>query len=162
MRLDGSCQCGKTGFSVQSDTPIPYMHCYCSICRKTSGCAFGCNVMGRRETLRVRGKRHLREYHARVRTPGRRTVISGASRWFCGECGTHLYVLDEAYPEGVWPNAGAIDTELPEAPSNVSLMLRYKPRWVPVPGRGPRFPEYPKLSIAEWHERHAGKRARRT
>jgi hypothetical protein len=33
-------------------------------------------------------------------------------------------------------------------------MLRYKPRWVHVSGRGPRFAEYSELSIAEWHRRH--------
>lgn len=153
MRLDGSCQCGKVKFSVQSDTPVPYMYCYCSICRKLTGGAFGCNVMGRRETLRVRGKRWLREYHARIRERGR-TRISGGERWFCGFCGTHLWVMDQEYPEGVWPNAGALDTELPRARSNVHIMLKFKPRWVQVAGRGPRYPRYPKLSIAQWHEKH--------
>ena len=155
MRIEGSCQCGKTGYSVESETPTPFMYCFCSICRKTAGCAFGCNVMGRRETLRVRGKRFLRRYHPRIRNRGERARISGAERWFCGDCGTHLYVLDDAWPDGVWPNAGAIDTELPPAPSRVFIMLRYKPRWIDIPGRGPRFPEYPKLSIAEWHRRNA-------
>ncbi len=154
MRLEGSCQCGKTSFTVDSDTPVPYMICFCSICRKLSGATGGCNIMGKRATLRVRGKRYLREHHARVRNPGERTFVSKGGRWFCGECGTHLYALDEAYPEGVWPNAGAIDTELPEAPSNVFVMTRFKPRWVRISGRGPRYPVYPKLSIAQWHEQH--------
>ena len=34
MLLRGSCQCGKVRFRVQSDTPYPFMFCYCSICRK--------------------------------------------------------------------------------------------------------------------------------
>lgn len=153
MRLEGSCQCGKVSFGVDSETPYPFMQCYCSICRKTTG-AFGVNIMGQRATLRVRGKRHLRCYHAVIREPGRRPRRSGAERWFCGACGTHLYVLDEQWPDGVWPNACAIDTPLPEPPSHVHLMLRFKPDWVPVPGAGPRFPRYPELSIADWHERH--------
>ena len=73
---------------------------------------------------------------------------------FCGECGSHLYLLDERWPEGVWPNAAALDSPLPDPPEHVHLMLRYKPEWVPVPGEGPRYPEYPKLSIAEWHAKH--------
>ena len=154
MQLKGSCQCGKTGFTVESDTPVPYMICFCSICRKLCGATGGVNVMGRRETLRVRGKRYLRAYHARVRNPGQRTVISKGERWFCSECGTHLYSLDGAWPDGVWPNAGAIDTELPVAPANVFLMTRFKPEWVQIRGRGPRYPEYPKLSIAQWHKQH--------
>ena len=35
--LEGSCHCGAVRFSVKSHTPQPYMHCYCSICRKTAG-----------------------------------------------------------------------------------------------------------------------------
>ena len=154
MRLDGSCQCGKIRFHVESETPYPFMYCYCSICRKTEGTAFGCNLMGKSDTLRVAGKRHLRFYHPVIREKGRRPVRSGGERWFCGACGTHLWVQDDRWPEGVWPNAGAIDTELPTPPTQVHMMLRYKPRWVPVSGSGPRFPRYPRLSIAQWHERH--------
>lgn len=153
MRLEGSCQCGKVGFSVDSETPYPFMHCFCSICRKTEG-AFGVNIMGKRATLRVRGKRHLRCYHAVIRNPGQRPRRSEGERWFCGECGTHLYLLDERWDYGVWPNACAIDTPLPAPPSCVHLMLRFKPAWVPVPGTGPRHPVYPDVSIADWHERH--------
>jgi hypothetical protein len=154
MRLEGSCQCGKVRFRVDSDTPVPFMYCYCSICRKTAGGPFGCNIMGRRETLQVTGKRHLRCHHAVLRRRGRRAVRSPDERWFCGACGSHLYVLDDRWPEGVWPNAGAIDTPLPKAPEQVHMLLRDKPAWVPVPGRGPRYAQYPELSIAEWHARH--------
>jgi len=153
MELRGSCQCGRVSFGVDSETPYPFMYCYCSICRKTTG-AITCNIMGRRDTLRITGTRHLRRYHAVVRAQGRRAVRSEAERWFCRECGTHLFVLDRRWPDGVWPNAAAVDTPLPIPPENVHLMLRYKPRWVPTPGHGPRFQEYPRLSIAEWHARH--------
>lgn len=153
MRLEGSCQCGKVTFSVESETPYPYMFCYCSICRKTSG-AVTCNVMGRRATLKVTGAAHLRCYHAVIRKKGRRAARSEGERWFCGLCGSHLYVLDDRWPEGVWPNAAAIDTDLPVPPEHVQLMTRYKPAWVPTVPDGPRFPEYPKLSIAAWHEEH--------
>ncbi|MGH7822644.1 MAG: GFA family protein [Candidatus Binatia bacterium] len=154
MVLHGSCQCGKVRFRVQSDTPYPFMYCYCSICRKTAGGPFGCNLMGRRDTLQVTGRKHLRVYHAVIREKGKRAVRSRGERWFCRECGSHLYALDDRWPEGVWPNAGVIDTPLPAAPENVHIMLRYKPAWVHVAGRGPRHPEYPDLSIAEWHAQH--------
>jgi hypothetical protein len=153
MQLQGSCQCGKVRFRVESETPYPFMYCYCSICRKTTGGAFGCNIMGRRDTLRVSGKKHLRCYHAVIRNPGKRPVRSEGERWFCKECGTHLYVLDDRWPDGVWPNAGAIDTPLPVPPEYVHLLLRYKPKWVQVSGRGPRYREFPKESIAGWHEK---------
>jgi hypothetical protein len=151
MRLDGSCQCGKVTFSVDSETPYPYMNCYCSICRKCTGGAYGVNIMGKRATLKVRGEKYLRDYHARMRAKGKKTTLSEGTRVFCGECGTHLYLLDDRWPEGVWPNASAIDTELPEPPERAHVMMNYKPAWVIDAGDGPRFKEYPKLSIADWH-----------
>ena len=35
MKLEGSCHCGAVRFSVESHEPVPFMRCYCSICRKT-------------------------------------------------------------------------------------------------------------------------------
>jgi hypothetical protein len=37
MRLEGSCHCRAVQFSVESHGPVPFMHCHCSICRKTAG-----------------------------------------------------------------------------------------------------------------------------
>jgi len=159
MLLEGSCQCEKVRFKVQSETPVPFMFCFCSICRKTTGGAFGCNIMGVRATLKVTGAKNLRRYRARIRNPGKPTEISDGERWFCGACGTLLWVADKRWPEGVWPNAGAIDTPLPRAPAHVFMMTRYKPDWVPLDGlgEGPRYPEYPELSIAAWHEQNGVK-----
>ena len=154
MRLKGSCQCGKVRFEVASETPYPFMYCYCTICRKTTGGPYGVNIMGSRESLRIRGRKHLRCYHAVMREPGKRAQKSPGERWFCGACGTHLFVADRRWPAGVWPNAGAIDTPLPESPEVVHIMLRYKPAWVQATGKGPRYPHYPVLSIAQWHEQH--------
>jgi hypothetical protein len=153
MKLEGSCQCGKVVFRVDSDTPYPFMYCYCSICRKTTG-ALTSNIMGKRATLKVTGKRYLKVHHAIIREKGKRPRKSRGERWFCGECGTHLYVLDEEWPDGVWPNAAAIDTELPKPPEQVHMMLDFKASWVPTPGEGPRYKRYPKLSIADWHTEH--------
>jgi hypothetical protein len=158
MLLRGSCHCGAVHFSVDSETPYPYQRCYCSICRKTSGGPFGINIMGVKKTLTVRGRRHMKMVHAVIREPGKRARRSGAERWFCAKCGTHLWLQDDEWPDGIWPNACAIDTPLPTPPSYVHLMLGSKPKWVAVDGRGPKFRRYPELSIAEWHERHVRKR----
>ena len=153
--LTGSCQCGKVQFSVESETPVPFLFCFCSICRKTGGAAFGCNIMGVRDTLHVTGKRSLRAYRARVREPGKRTVVSESKRWFCAACGTHLYITDERWPAGVWPYVSAIDTPLPEPKRPISMMTGSKPSWVPrwMLSHGPTHARYPKQSIAGWHER---------
>jgi len=153
-RLEGSCQCGKVRFTVDSETPVPFMFCFCSICRKTGGAAFGCNIMGLRETLKVTGRRSLRAYQARIREPQKGTRVSAAKRWFCVACGTHLYLTDDQWPKGIWPYVSAIDSPLPEPTEITSIMTRFKPRWVPawMLEHGPSYPRYPKKSIAAWHE----------
>jgi hypothetical protein len=153
--LEGSCQCGKVRFSVESETPVPFLFCFCSICRKTGGGPFGCNIMGIRDTLTVRGRRSLRAYHARVRERGRRTMISRAQRWFCAACGSHLYLTDARWPAGVWPNVAAIDTPLPVPAHPISMMTRFRPAWVPrwMLAHGEVHPRYAGVSIAGWHER---------
>ncbi|HEV8551109.1 MAG TPA: GFA family protein [Polyangiaceae bacterium] len=153
--LEGSCQCGKITFSVESETPVPFMFCFCSICRKTGGGAFGCNIMGLRKTLALEGRRSLRFYHARIREKGKPTRMSQGKRWFCGACGSHLYLTDERWPEGIWPYVAAIDSELPAPARPVLMMTRFKPTWVPswLTRRGKTYPRYPEVSIAAWHER---------
>jgi len=158
MKLEGSCHCGAVRFSVMSRTPVPYMLCYCSICRKTAGGGgFAINIMGLAETMAVEGREHLRAYQAVLEDP--RTTPhparSPGQRYFCSLCGSALWVADPRWPEWVYPFASAIDTPLPAAPRQVHLMETYRPAWVRVP-QGPEdehYPEYPALGIAEWHER---------
>ena len=37
LLLKGSCRCNAVRFEVESHTPVPFMLCYCSICRKQQG-----------------------------------------------------------------------------------------------------------------------------
>lgn len=55
--LDGSCQCGGVEFTLQSQTPVPYQLCACSICRKCGGYSGSVNLGGITNTLQItRGK----------------------------------------------------------------------------------------------------------
>jgi hypothetical protein len=156
MLLEGSCHCGAVRFSLRSRHPYPFNLCYCSICRKTAGGGgFAINLGGDHATLEVTGREHVRVYHAIMREPGAEPYPSPAERHFCVLCGSHLWLWDSRWPELVHPLAGAIDTPLPNPPERTHLMLGSKASWV-EPGIGPRdqqFDEYPKESIAEWHER---------
>ncbi len=157
MRLEGSCHCGAVAFTVNSQTPYPYMLCYCSICRKTAGGGgYAINLMGTAKSLKVRGRKDVTVYRARLAgDDGAKAVLSSARRHFCRRCGSALWVFDPNWPELVHPFASAIDTPLPKAPEQVEIMLAYAPAWVPVP-RGKRhthFDEYPEESIEGWHRR---------
>ena len=156
MHLEGSCHCRAVRFSLESKHPYPFNLCYCSICRKTAGGGgYAINLGGDAATLKVDGREHVRIYHAVMRDGSGDAERSPAERHFCGECGSALWLWDDRWPELIHPFASAIDTPLPTPPERTHLMLGSKAPWVDVraDARDKRFDEYPKESIAEWHER---------
>ena len=155
MQLEGSCHCGSVKFSVESAEPVPFMRCYCSICRKTAGGGgYAINLGADYRTLKVTGKRHLRIYKATI-VEGDHVRHSSGQRHFCGLCGSALWLYDPSWPDLVHPHASAIDTPLPKPPASVHIMLGSKAPWVRVEGRkgDERFDAYPDFSLKEWHER---------
>lgn len=155
MHLEGSCHCRKVRFTVDAAEPVPFMRCYCSICRKTAGAGgYAINLGAATRSMKVTGKRYLGIYRARLWEDGStKARTSQARRYFCSRCGSALWVWDPRWPELVHPHAGAIDTPLPTPPGNVHIMLGSKAPWVQAEGdaHDERFEEYPALSLAQWH-----------
>ncbi len=152
MRLEGSCYCGAVRFSVEDYAPVPYMRCYCSICRKTAGGGgFAINLGAKADTLEVEGEEIVSVFHA---------VIDGhespGERRFCSKCGSALWVWDPRWPELLHPFASAVDSALPEPPKRVHIMLAHKPEWVDPDVRegDATFKTYPEESLETWHRRH--------
>jgi hypothetical protein len=158
LKLDGGCYCKAVTLSVMSHTPCPYMRCYCSFCRGTSGSGgYGINIMAEAETLSVTGEKSLGFHHGKYhdqdtdelkRSPGR--------RYFCQDCGSPLWAEDPRWPQWIYPFASAIHTPLQIPPETVHIMLDFKAPWVVVPtGENHRcFSRYPDESIEQWHHRH--------
>jgi hypothetical protein len=152
MHLDGSCYCRAVRFSVEAYAPVPFMRCYCSICRKTAGGGgYAINLGAKAATLKVTGKRHIGLFHAVIDG-----VESEGERRFCRKCGSALWVWNPSWPELVHPFASAIDTPLPAPPSSVHILLDSKAGWVkPAIGRRDEsFDGYPDESLEAWHRRH--------
>src|SRR5437764_13177632 len=112
MRLEGSCRCGAVSFTLDSHTPYPYQRCYCSICRKSAGGGgYAINIMGDAATLKVRGRRAARMWHAPIDGG-----LGSAERHFCTKCSAPLWVRHEIWTETVHPFASAIQTPPPKSP----------------------------------------------
>jgi hypothetical protein len=158
MHLEGSCHCGSVTFSVEAQSPVPFMRCYCSVCRKTAGAGgFAINLGAASQSMKVRGQRHLRIYRARMpAADGSPAHTSSARRYFCARCGSALWLWDPTWPELVHPHASAVDTPLPAPPEHVHCYVGSKAPWVEVEGRpqDPRFDELPDVSLAHWHLQH--------
>jgi len=157
MQLLGSCHCGSVHFSVQCKHPYPFNLCYCSICRKTAGGGgYAINLGGEYETLKVEGMEHVSIYQPKILNPktGIREEDPG-QRYFCKHCGSALWAWDPRWPALVHPHASAIDSDLPIPPERTHMMLGSKANWVEIHA-GPldqQFEEYPKESLAQWHQR---------
>ena len=156
MSLEGSCRCGAVSFSLESQTPVPYQRCYCSICRKQQGGGgYAINLGGLAKTLKIQGEGALGVYRAAIWNDAHdHCAVSTGERNFCTHCGSALWLYDPEWPDLVHPFASAIDSPLPVPPSSVHLMLRYKPDWV-IPQTGPKdslFDLYPEQSLEEWHK----------
>ena len=148
--LEGSCHCGAVTFTVKSHTPQPYMHCYCSICRKTAGGGgYAIIIMGEARTLTVTGRKHLAHYRAKLPEDGK-TVHSPARRHFCKRCGSALFISDPRWPKWVYPHASAIDTPLPKPKERQLIFLESRPDWAFLP-EGRKFRRYPREAIIDWH-----------
>ena len=152
MRLEGSCRCGAVSFNCEAYAPVPYMRCYCSICRKTGGGGgYAINLGAHADSLEVRGAENLSVFQAVI--DGR---TSDAERRFCSSCGSALWVRDPRWPDLVHPFASAIDTALPIPPQTVHIMLADKPDWVIADIRDGDLAHdgYPELSLRDWHDSH--------
>lgn len=152
MLLEGSCCCGAVTFSLTAPSPVPYMRCYCSICRKSAGGGgYAINLDGLADTLVVRGEDNISVWHATK--DGEQSPME---RRFCSKCGTALWGWDPRWPDLVHPFASAIDMPLPAAPSHTHIMIGSKLDWVPVDAdpNDDRFDEYPDKSLEDWHRAH--------
>lgn len=162
MRLEGSCHCQAVSFSLESETPYPFMQCFCDVCRKTGGGGgYAINVGGHMQTLKVTGAEHISVFHATLRVASGEPVQSPAERRFCKKCGTALWLWDPRYPDLVHPLASAIDTPLPTPPQIVQIMLERAPQWVKdtAASRGRqqlpavKHGAYPPDSLVDWHRK---------
>jgi len=151
MLLRASCHCQAVRYTVEAHEPVPFMRCYCAICRKTAGSGgYAINLGADHATLQVQGMEHVSVYSARLEDGH----VSSGQRHFCRHCGSALWLWDPSWPDHVHPHAGAVDTPLPLAPSVTHMMLGSKPAWVEAqvrPGDVGRD-EYPEESLAQWHE----------
>lgn len=129
-RVRGSCHCGRVAWALETQWVHPIMWCYCSRCRKTAGAPMASFVKGRKERFRVTaGEEQLREYR-----------IATNHRYFCGVCGSALYMHDDRQPEFRWALASSVDSPLPSTDRYVHIHVGSKPSWFTIHTPGPQFP----------------------
>ncbi|KZP13671.1 hypothetical protein FIBSPDRAFT_921596 [Athelia psychrophila] len=148
VELKGSYHCGKVRFTIESNTPVPYQLCMCSICRKTGGYGGAINLSANTDTLKVKGAQYVRKYNTVMDRDTPHASIVDSERNFRGECSAMLWLFDAQW-------ADAIDSELQPADELTIVRLDSKPAHVRLPeGKKVVYDAYGPLSVADWHKEH--------
>ena len=136
--IEGGCLCGAVRYRSDAE-PLMQVVCHCETCRKNSGSAFSMNVAVPQDTLRIESG-----------SPRRYEDHSGASgkafyRFFCGDCGSHVYSHGAAYGAIAFIKAGTLDDFEPARTQPAYLVRRKTALGRYSRGRHPSTRE-PKLS----------------
>ena len=130
--LTGKCACGKVSFEVNQPL-IGAAYCYCKRCQRRTGT--GVSVTG----LTQPGSFTITEGVESVH--GYEPGDGGFDKYFCEECGGHLYTSHPENPDILAIRMGALDQD-PGIRPLAHQFTDYAAPWFPVPDDDlPKFPE---------------------
>src|SRR6476660_2289948 len=110
--IEGGCLCGAVRYRSDAE-PVMQVVCHCETCRKNSGSAFSMNVAVPQDRLRIESGKAF-------------------YRFFCGDCGSHIYSHGPAYGAIAFIKAGTLDDPTWVAP-NLHIWCAEKLPWVDIP-----------------------------
>ncbi len=106
------------------------LYCHCKRCQRRTGSAFAIGGFAPPGSFDVtEGEDLLRSWLPQ----------GGSEKFFCGECGGHLFTINPKTPELVNVRFGALDQD-PEIRPEAHQFSGSAPAWAPLPDDGlPRF-----------------------
>jgi hypothetical protein len=127
--LTGTCNCGAVQVEV-SESFVNAGYCHCTRCQRRTGTGSSISGWTAPGSFRVsRGEELLRAW----RPP------TGAAKFFCGECGSHMFSRNDA--GGVGVRLGSLDGD-PGVTAAYHQFTDDAVSWEPLPDDGlPRYPE---------------------
>jgi hypothetical protein len=130
--LSGRCLCAGVRFRV--DAPLRHFHhCHCNTCRKAHATVYGASAVVPAGALRFdRGRDLLKAFES---SPGKK-------RWFCAECGSHVYAAYGARPEEVILRVGLLDDTAGQR-AEAHIWVSHKAPWYEIGDELPRHPGDP-------------------
>lgn len=131
MPIEGGCQCGNVRYELTS-APDRVSVCHCRDCQKSSGAPMVAWAMLPNDRFRV--------------TKGTPKVVNSSGetfRYFCGDCGTGLYYINETYLPGVI-DVQSVTLDEPSAfPPQAQVQTAEQPGWAAHLHSLPAYRRYP-------------------
>lgn len=127
--ITGRCLCGNIKYEISGEVG-DIVHCHCQTCRKAHGAAFSSVASVASDDFKVidRGSLHYFE------------SSKGKKRYFCVNCGTHIYAQkDEA--QHVVLRLGSLDDD-PLAVEKKHIWVSQRASWYAINSHLPECDEY--------------------
>lgn len=132
--IKGSCMCAGVQYEIHGELG-DITHCHCPTCRKAHASAFSSVAPVDADKLVItKGEELIRYYES---SPGKR-------RYFCSNCGSHLYSKREDQDHCLI-RLGCIDDD-PGSRSAQHIFMRYQAPWYDLHESLPEFYEWPSES----------------
>lgn len=127
----GGCLCGKVSVEVRG--PIRrFHHCHCRTCRKAHATVYGSSALVNASEFEVvRGGDVMSSYES----------SAGKTRYFCGNCGTHVFARCDRDPNDVILRIGALDGDL-GIKAMGHIWVSHKPDWYDIADSLPQSQEW--------------------
>jgi len=129
--LTGACMCEQVRFEI--DAPlVAALYCHCRRCQRRSGTAFSATAATIPGSFRlVEGAELVSSWRP----------ADGWEKFFCRECGSHVYTTDPADPQKLSVRMGTLDCD-PGIRPIVHQFTAYAAAWDPLlADELPKFPE---------------------
>ncbi|HEV2569166.1 GFA family protein [Sphingomonas sp.] len=127
----GGCHCGQVRYETTGDV-LHHAICHCSDCRKSSGAPMVGWIAYRSDGFAVtsgRAKEHASSEHGR--------------RYFCADCGTGLYYINEAMLPGIVDIQSATLDEPEAVPPGAHIQWAEHLGWAETLDQLPKFERFP-------------------
>ncbi len=131
--FEGGCHCGAVRYTCTKGPEYTF-YCHCYDCQRTTGAPYSMELMLDRDSIEFRG-------------PMESYVVTGDSgkpvnRWFCGTCGSGLYLDGDADPDSIFLKVGSLDDASWVVPQMHIYTVAKQP-WIQISDGLPQFDKLP-------------------
>ncbi len=127
----GSCLCGEITFEIDAEIRR-FHHCHCRTCRKAHATVYGSSALVDEAAFRVRsGEDSIAQYAS---SPDK-------IRYFCSNCGTHVFARCDRDPDQIILRIGALDGDL-DIKAIGHIWVSHKPDWYDIADDLPQSSEW--------------------
>ncbi|MCJ1371819.1 hypothetical protein MMC20_003039 [Loxospora ochrophaea] len=122
----GSCLCGKVQYEM-SGLPSGMVLCHCRNCRQASGSSFAANTWYQKSQFQItQGADEVKLYHDDRTESG-----SSLERYFCGNCGSPLYILTPKLETGIVVPSGTQKDDVQLFSPQREFYYGHRQEWLP-------------------------------